>query len=140
MRHAAAILGVFCLVAGLSCEKPEPQMPASAAPAPPARTMTELKPAPPLKPSAPAVATRPAPTTKRITTPTPLVATPAPITRPKEPAPALRTYTVRKKDTLWSIAKKHLGDGQRWKEIVAANPGLDPRKLMPGQTIKLPER
>ena len=135
MQHAVAILGVLCLVAGVSCEKPEPQMPA-----PPVRPMAELKPAPHPKPSALAVATRPTPTTKRITRPTLLVTTPAPVTRPKETPPALRTYTVRKKDTLWSIAKRHLGDGQRWKDIVAANPGLDPQKLMPGQTIKLPER
>ncbi len=135
MRHAIAILGVLCLAAGLSCEKPEAQMPA-----PPVRPMAELKPAPDPKPSALTVARRPAPTTKRITRPTPLVAKPAPGTKPKEPPSALRTYTVRKKDTLWSIAKRLLGDGQRWKEIVAANPGLDPQKLMPGQTIRLPER
>ena len=104
------------------------------------RPLAELKPAPDPTPSALAVARRPAPTTKRITRPTPLVAKPAPVTKPKDTPPALRTYTVRKKDTLWSIAKRLLGDGQRWKEIVAANPGLDPQKLMPGQTIKLPER
>lgn len=138
MRHAIAILGVLCLAAGLSCEKPEPQMPAP--PTPPVRPMAELKPASHPKPSALAVARRPAPTTKRITRPTLLVVKPAPVTRPKDTPPALRTYTVRKKDTLWSIAKRHLGDGQRWREIVAANPGLDHRKLMPGQTIKLPER
>jgi len=50
------------------------------------------------------------------------------------------TYTIRKKDTLWSIATRYLGSGKRWPEIVAVNPGLDPKKLRIGQTIKIPQR
>ena len=50
------------------------------------------------------------------------------------------SYTIKKKDTLWSIAVKHLGDGQRYREIIAANPGLDPKKLAVGQTIKIPPK
>ncbi|MBC8372158.1 MAG: LysM peptidoglycan-binding domain-containing protein, partial [Planctomycetes bacterium] len=50
------------------------------------------------------------------------------------------TYTIKKKDTLWSIAAAHLGDGQRYREILAANPGLDAKKLAVGQTIKLPPK
>lgn len=33
------------------------------------------------------------------------------------------TYTVKKGDTLWSIAKKHYKDGKKWRLIMAANAG-----------------
>jgi len=60
---------------------------------------------------------------------------------PVVPAPSAgSTYTIKKKDTLWSIAVTHLGNGQRYREIIAANPGLDPKKLAVGQTIKLPPK
>ncbi len=48
------------------------------------------------------------------------------------------SYTVKKGDTLWSIAKSRYGNGQKWQDIVAANPGLNPQKLAVGQTITLP--
>ncbi|MBL7219792.1 MAG: LysM peptidoglycan-binding domain-containing protein [Phycisphaerae bacterium] len=59
---------------------------------------------------------------------------------PVAPPAAGTTYTIKKKDTLWSIAAAHLGDGQRYREILAANPGLDAKKLAVGQTIKLPPK
>jgi len=48
-------------------------------------------------------------------------------------------YRVVAGDTLRRIAVKRYGEGARWKEILAANPGLDPRRLKPGATIVLPE-
>ncbi len=69
---------------------------------------------------------------------------PAPPVLTYEPAPAAPapgaggSYTVKKGDTLWSIAQRTYGNGQRWQDIVAANPGLDPKKLRVGQTIVLP--
>nr|WP_304057464.1 LysM peptidoglycan-binding domain-containing protein [Enterocloster clostridioformis] len=38
---------------------------------------------------------------------------------PERPAaqPQVKTYTVKSGDCLWNIAKKQLGDGNRWKEI-----------------------
>lgn len=48
------------------------------------------------------------------------------------------THTIQKGDTLYSIARKHYGSGNRWQDIVAANPGLDPQKLPVGKTIVLP--
>ena len=64
---------------------------------------------------------------------------PMPQIIPNAPAvQAYTSYTVRRGDTLWSIAKQHYNDGQRWKEIVAANPGLDPTKLKVGQQIIVP--
>ncbi|MFO0963281.1 MAG: LysM peptidoglycan-binding domain-containing protein [Phycisphaerales bacterium] len=51
---------------------------------------------------------------------------------------AATTYTVKSGDTLEGIARAQLGDGQKWRSIVELNPGLDPRALKIGQTIKLP--
>lgn len=48
------------------------------------------------------------------------------------------TYTVRKGDTLYSIAQRELGSKGRWQEIAALNGGND--SLKPGATIKLPAR
>ncbi len=45
---------------------------------------------------------------------------------------------VRPGDTLMAMAKAQLGDGQRWPQIVAANPGLDPAKLVIGSRILVP--
>ncbi|WP_018266436.1 urease accessory protein UreH domain-containing protein [Methylosinus sp. LW4] len=47
-------------------------------------------------------------------------------------------YRIAAGDTLHDIAVKLYGDGARWKEILAANPGLDPRRLKPGETIRAP--
>ena len=60
---------------------------------------------------------------------------------PPAPAPvpqAVNKYTVRRGDTLWSIALRTYGDGHRWRDIIAANPGLDPKKLRVGQTLVMP--
>ncbi|HOD81977.1 MAG: LysM domain protein [Planctomycetes bacterium ADurb.Bin126] len=85
-------------------------------------------------PAAPALDTAPKPPIP----PAPPVALPAP---PKVDTPAGgTTYVVQARDTLWSIAKQKLGDGKRWKEITAMNPGLTPENLKAGQTIKLPAK
>ncbi|MCC6681487.1 MAG: LysM peptidoglycan-binding domain-containing protein [Phycisphaeraceae bacterium] len=58
---------------------------------------------------------------------------------PQPVAPmAGNSYTIKKGDTLWSIAQRHYGNGQKWQDIVSANPGLDPNKLPVGKTIVLP--
>lgn len=48
------------------------------------------------------------------------------------------TYVVRSGDTLTGIAARLLGDGDRWRELVAANPGLDPKRLFVGKSIRVP--
>lgn len=48
-----------------------------------------------------------------------------------------RTHTVVRGDTLWGIAKKYLGNGNRYKEIISLN-GLSSTILHVGQTLKIP--
>ena len=62
----------------------------------------------------------------------------APATQKKPAAPATDTYLVRKGDTLKEIAERRLGQSSRWREIAAANPGLDPNRLLVGKTIRIP--
>lgn len=72
------------------------------------------------------------------TAPTPVVA-PVPLETPGATSGAAGgTYVVQKGETLWKIATKVYGDGQRWKDIAAANPGLNPNAIQAGQTITLP--
>jgi LysM repeat protein len=52
------------------------------------------------------------------------------------PAPsASRSYTVRPGDTPYSIARAH---GVRLDALLAANPGLEPRRMKAGQVVKIP--
>ena len=49
-------------------------------------------------------------------------------------------YTVKSGDTLWAIAKKTLGDGNRWREIYQTNAnviGKDPNLIRPGQVLRI---
>ncbi|MEW6742989.1 MAG: LysM peptidoglycan-binding domain-containing protein [Planctomycetota bacterium] len=57
---------------------------------------------------------------------------------PPATAPGARSYRVQARDTLWVIAMRELGSSARWREILQANPGLDPRRLKAGITIILP--
>jgi len=60
---------------------------------------------------------------------------------PKEAAVAKAApnerYTIVKGDTLRSIALKVYHDASRWREIAAANPGVDARRLRAGQVLRL---
>lgn len=49
------------------------------------------------------------------------VAEKSPTQEPKRSAPQGSTYTIKKGDCLWNIAKEKLGSGTRWKEIYEAN-------------------
>lgn len=50
-----------------------------------------------------------------------------------------RIYTVVHGDSLWEIARKHLGDGRRYTEIVKLN-NLKTNVIYTGQKLKLPEK
>ena len=58
-----------------------------------------------------------------------------PATTTKSSRPAARSYTIRSGDTLDRIARVN---GTTVKRLQAANPGLNPRRLIPGKRIKLP--
>ena len=57
---------------------------------------------------------------------------------PKGPSATARRYEVQIGDNLESIAYRHLGSRKRWTDIVALNPGLNPKRLMEGQEIYIP--
>lgn len=48
-------------------------------------------------------------------------------------------YTVRRGDTLTSIAARELGDSKRWKEIAKLNNIRNPRNLRVGQVLRMPK-
>lgn len=48
-------------------------------------------------------------------------------------------YTVRKGDTLWGIAKKLLGDGNRYREIQKEN-GLTDTVIRVGMVLRIPKK
>lgn len=65
------------------------------------------------------------------------------------PAPSteLPTCVVQRRDSLWVLAERHLGDGLRWREIYDLNQGRpqpggrtlrDPNLIRPGWTLRLP--
>lgn len=87
-------------------------------------------------------------------TPAPAYSTPAPSYTPATPVvsdvtttpstPAVSsgtTYTVKKGDTLFAIAKSHYGPtgvSKNVEKIIAANPGLTAANLKAGQKITIP--
>lgn len=60
--------------------------------------------------------------------------------RPTTTAPKNATYTVKKGDCLWNIAKKQLGDGSRWKEIYELNKDKikNPNLIYSNQVLTMP--
>src|SRR4029450_8909072 len=60
---------------------------------------------------------------------------PPPEPQPVPPSGETKEYTIARNDTLARIAKaQHVTVG----EIAKANPGLDPKKLIPGKKIQVP--
>ncbi|MGY4103000.1 LysM peptidoglycan-binding domain-containing protein [Nocardia sp. R16R-3T] len=54
------------------------------------------------------------------------------------PPPAAQIYTVEPGDTLWAIAERFYGDGNRYQEIADAS-GIDnPDAINPGQVLTIP--
>ena len=51
---------------------------------------------------------------------------------------SVRYHTIGRGDTLWSVALVHYGNGQRWRDIVVANPGIEQHKLRIGHEIVVP--
>ncbi|MDX8053928.1 LysM peptidoglycan-binding domain-containing protein [Lentzea sp. BCCO 10_0798] len=72
--------------------------------------------------------------------PSPEAAAPAPAEEaPAAPAaPAVQTHTVAGGDTLWAIAERFYGDGNRYGEIASANGIANPDLIHPGQVLTIP--
>ncbi|MEE8467432.1 MAG: LysM domain-containing protein [Planctomycetota bacterium] len=49
-------------------------------------------------------------------------------------------YVVQPGDVLGTIALKKLGTSKRWREILDLNPKVDPRRLLVGTKLRLPQR
>ncbi|WP_280233491.1 LysM peptidoglycan-binding domain-containing protein [Nocardia cyriacigeorgica] len=77
----------------------------------------------------------------RTNTDTPIVveeAAAAPAAEEVPPPPAPRTHTVEPGDTLWAVAERFYGDGNRFHEIAAAS-GIDnPDAIGVGQVLTIP--
>jgi len=58
----------------------------------------------------------------------------------EQAATDLATHRVMPGQSLWSIAAEKLGDGNRYQDILNLNPELrgDPGRLVPGQSLRLP--
>jgi len=131
MRHVGTVLIVASILAAAGCKK-APEGPLTTSLEPPSRQLDYLQPLESAPPQAAAETPPAAEAPPAAEQPQAAAAEPQAVTP--------RTYTIQKGDTLWSIARKHLGDPKRWKDIVAANPGLDTRKLSIGQKIVLPDK
>src|SRR5262249_6676218 len=60
---------------------------------------------------------------------------PAPVT----PVESSSRITVQPGDSLWKLARVHLGTGYRWHDFLAVNPGLpSPGLIQPGATLVVP--
>ncbi len=60
------------------------------------------------------------------------------VAKPKPTQDDGTTYRIQKGDTLSGIAAAKLGDANRWPDIVKLNPGLNPKALRVGQTLRIP--
>lgn len=139
MRYVLTVAVVLAAV-GLGCEqqKPEPQPPPGKPMAPPE--------APKPITSLPEPKAEPTTAGEGRVWPKPLITEPATpsgggsvgMVKPVAEPAGGNSYVVKKGDTLWTIAKRVLGDGQRHKEILALNPGLNPTTMKVGQVLKMP--
>jgi 5'-nucleotidase len=105
------------------------------APAPVSESVTDINTAP-VPPSEGAGVAFTAPTDAPAAQPA--VVEPAVSEAPAAAPAAGTSYTVKKGDTLFSIAKANYGNGNQWQKIVSANPGLSPSTLKAGKKITLP--
>jgi nucleoid-associated protein YgaU len=98
---------------------------------------------PSLAPSRPLAApSRISPFSPRPTIPAPASPAPSVSVNPSTLTPSreFRQLQVRAGDSLWRMARRYLGDGARWPELLPLNPGLaaHPDSLVVGGTVIVP--
>jgi len=135
MKYAlmtAMLAGLVCVGCTQKAKTPKTMEPEVVAPGPAEPMTSTPAPLPPVTKPTPLVG----PETGPVTDITPIAPAPA---APAPAAPAGGTYVIKKGDTFIKIAREIYGNPSRMKDIAAANPGVNPRKLMVGQTIILPD-
>jgi LysM domain len=75
--------------------------------------------------------------------PIPKASPPSPTPKPPSKRPPTtpvksKTYTVKKGDTLWDIARRFYNNPYKWTDIAKANGVNDPKKLQIGKVLRLP--
>ena len=125
---------LMLMAAGVGCQEQQKQSPADtqAARGISPAVLDVTAPAPATMASAPAPAVVAPAAAPAAVTQTPTVTSAA-------AASGGANYTVKKGDTLFRIAKEHYGDGKKWQQIAAANPGVSPASLKVGQTLVMPQ-
>ena len=75
----------------------------------------------------------------------PIPARPTLVPRAAPVAPVLsnprnsKQILVQPGDSLWKLARRHLGSGSRWTDLLASNPAIsDPARIQPGALLVLP--
>ncbi len=53
-------------------------------------------------------------------------------------APSAAVYTTGEGESLWEVAKRNYGDGDRYRELQAVNGISDPNSLPAGQALQIP--
>jgi nucleoid-associated protein YgaU len=116
-----------------------PLSPNLSAPRKPAISLADVAPrAPAIRPASPATA----PKLLLPSKPAPALSSLAPRAAPV--APSVNTLSANKVriqpgDSLWKLARRHLGSGSRWNELLACNPTIsDPNHIQPGILLIVP--
>ena len=63
---------------------------------------------------------------------------PAPAPVPTDVVAGGKVYVLKEGDTFSKIAREQFGGLNRLRDLINANPGIDPNKIHPGQKINLP--
>jgi 5'-nucleotidase/UDP-sugar diphosphatase len=95
-------------------------------------------PAPPVSVIAPASA----PPQPQVASIAPLAVTPAPVAATPTPAAvaSARVHVVVRGDTLWGIAKTHVGDARQYPDLAKRSRIPNPHRIQPGDVVQIESR
>ena len=116
-----------------------PLSPNLSAPAKPALSLSDVA------PHAPRVHTTPPTAAPKLLLPSkPVPVLPSLVPHNAPVAPAVNNLSgtkvrIQPGDSLWKLARRHLGSGSRWNELLASNPAIsDPNHIQPGTLLVVP--